>query len=114
MLDELAQHHHEVAPSGDQHVVEAFAAQRAEEAHVAKRTQGKPEHTGGGQSLAMVLAEDPAAPGDRVVWQVVWQLAGLPAADLDTGCSSTDDARRRGERRSIRPCWARGGRPAPP
>ena len=33
----------------------------------------------------MVLAEDPAAPGDRVVWQVVWQLAGLPAADLDDG-----------------------------
>jgi hypothetical protein len=29
VLDELAQHHHEVAPSGDQHVVEAFAAQRA-------------------------------------------------------------------------------------
>ena len=32
MLDVLLQHHREVARSGDQEVVEAFAAQRADEA----------------------------------------------------------------------------------
>ena len=46
VLDELAQHRREVALSGDQHVVEAFAAQRADEPFRDRVRPGCPDRVG--------------------------------------------------------------------
>jgi hypothetical protein len=88
VLDELAQHHHEVAPSGDQHVVEAFAAQRADEAlgdRVRPRrldwgaddgNVGAGEHGVEGGELGIAVADqEPELLG--VVAKVDQQVAGL-------------------------------------
>ena len=89
VLDELAQHHHEVAPSGDQHVVEAFAARRADEAlgdRVRPRrldwgaddgNVGAGEHgvEGGGELGIAVADQESELLG--VVAEVDQQVAGL-------------------------------------
>ena len=89
VLDELAQHYREVARSGDQQVVEAFAAQRADEAfgdRVGPRRPdwgaddadvGAGEHgvEGGGELAVPVADQEPELLG--AVAEVHEQVAGL-------------------------------------
>ena len=89
VLDELAQHYREVAPSGDQQVIEAFAAQRADEAFgdgVGPRRAnrgaddadvGASEHCieGGGELAVPVTDQEPKLLGS--ITEVHEQVAGL-------------------------------------
>jgi hypothetical protein len=89
LLDVLAQHYREVAPSGDQQVVEAFAAQGADEAfgdRVRARCPhwgaedadvGAGEHRveGGGELAVPVTDQEPKLLGS--VAEVHQQVAGL-------------------------------------
>ena len=84
VLDELAHHGREVAPSGDQQVVEAFAAQRADEA-LGDRVRPRPRVP---QLMLMLdtesgfdLRERRKPPGRACVQAVVFVLVRtLPVA----------------------------------
>jgi hypothetical protein len=95
VLDELAQHRREVSGSGDQHVVEAFAAQRADPtlgdrvgprrldggAEDADVGAGEDGVEGGGELAVPVADQEPKLVG--AVAEVHQQVAGLlghPAA----------------------------------
>ena len=97
VLDELAQHCREVAPSGDQKVVEAFPTERADEAF---RDRVRPWSSGrgaddpdvgtgehgvkGGGELAVAVADQEPNPAG-VVAEVDEQVAGCWVTQAPVG-----------------------------